>query len=154
MTDANVLLGRIPVEHFPCVFGEDGHQPLDSETVAAQFGQLAQTGDAIGEAARQKLGGRAPLGLARGFDEREHTLGPGQVDTAVKKGALGEFSRLSQLHTVVKYQLQHRLKNQKTTVAVYLDDILPGVGFGRLHEHHQHFIEKFSLLRIVYGTVI
>lgn len=43
VTDANILLGRIPVEHFPRVFGKNGKQALDSETVTAKFDELAQT---------------------------------------------------------------------------------------------------------------
>jgi len=43
VTDANVLLGRIPVEHFPSVFGASADQPLDADAVAAQFSNLART---------------------------------------------------------------------------------------------------------------
>ncbi len=42
VTDANVLLGRIPVEYFPSVFGENADQPLDTEVVRRQFDQLAR----------------------------------------------------------------------------------------------------------------
>ena len=43
VTDANVLLGRIPVEHFPSVFGPSADQPLDADAVAAQFNNLARS---------------------------------------------------------------------------------------------------------------
>ena len=33
VTDAQVMLGRIQPEHFPAVFGPDGDQPLDADTV-------------------------------------------------------------------------------------------------------------------------
>ncbi|MDZ7644992.1 MAG: hydantoinase B/oxoprolinase family protein [Woeseiaceae bacterium] len=42
VTDANVLLGRIPVAFFPAVFGPDGDQPLDTDAVRDAFEQLAQ----------------------------------------------------------------------------------------------------------------
>jgi 5-oxoprolinase (ATP-hydrolysing) len=41
VTDANVLLGRIPVEHFPRVFGPSADQPLDNAVVRALFDELA-----------------------------------------------------------------------------------------------------------------
>ncbi|HEX5764549.1 MAG TPA: hydantoinase B/oxoprolinase family protein, partial [Woeseiaceae bacterium] len=41
VTDANVLLGRIPVEHFPRVFGPSADQPLDSDVVQRLFQELA-----------------------------------------------------------------------------------------------------------------
>ena len=41
VTDANVLLGRIPVDEFPCVFGADANQPLDQDTVREQFSTMA-----------------------------------------------------------------------------------------------------------------
>ena len=42
VTDANVLLGRIPTDHFPAVFGPNANQPLDVETVRRQFDELAR----------------------------------------------------------------------------------------------------------------
>ncbi|MGI9202546.1 MAG: hydantoinase B/oxoprolinase family protein [Woeseiaceae bacterium] len=41
ITDANVLLGRIPVESFPRVFGENADQPLDTDVVRRRFEKLA-----------------------------------------------------------------------------------------------------------------
>ena len=43
VTDANVLLGRIPVDHFPSVFGPDADQPLDAEAAKKAFVVLADT---------------------------------------------------------------------------------------------------------------
>ena len=50
VTDANVMLGRIPPAHFPAVFGPDGDQPLDAAVVRDRFTALAheireRTGD-------------------------------------------------------------------------------------------------------------
>ena len=42
VTDANVLLGRIPVDHFPSVFGPNADQPLDVEMARHRFEQLAE----------------------------------------------------------------------------------------------------------------
>jgi 5-oxoprolinase (ATP-hydrolysing) len=40
VTDANVLLGRIPAEHFPSVFGPDANEPLDVDIVREKFDKL------------------------------------------------------------------------------------------------------------------
>jgi 5-oxoprolinase (ATP-hydrolysing) len=42
VTDANVLLGRIPVSHFPRVFGVGGDESLDHASVARQFAELSK----------------------------------------------------------------------------------------------------------------
>nr|WP_320009785.1 hydantoinase B/oxoprolinase family protein [uncultured Desulfobulbus sp.] len=42
VTDCNVLLGRIQVDHFPAVFGPEGIQPLDHKVVRERFNALAQ----------------------------------------------------------------------------------------------------------------
>ncbi|HEY3632304.1 MAG TPA: hydantoinase/oxoprolinase family protein, partial [Jatrophihabitantaceae bacterium] len=57
VTDANVMLGRIPPAHFPAVFGPDGDQPLDVDVVQREFTTLAQR---IGD-------GRPPEQVAEGF---------------------------------------------------------------------------------------
>ena len=41
VTDANLLLGRIPADHFPGVFGPDADQPLDVDVVRRRFDELA-----------------------------------------------------------------------------------------------------------------
>jgi 5-oxoprolinase (ATP-hydrolysing) len=41
ITDCNVMLGRLSPAHFPAVFGPDGDQPLDGETVCTAFEALA-----------------------------------------------------------------------------------------------------------------
>lgn len=57
VTDANVLLGRIQPVHFPHVFGPDGDQPLDVDTVRREFADLtARIAD-----------GRTPEQVAEGF---------------------------------------------------------------------------------------
>ncbi|USX24353.1 hydantoinase B/oxoprolinase family protein [Oxalobacteraceae bacterium OTU3CINTB1] len=41
VTDCNVMLGKIQPQHFPQLFGADGRQALDADTVRAGFGELA-----------------------------------------------------------------------------------------------------------------
>ena len=61
VTDANVLLGRIPVDFFPQVFGPDGNRPLDRDVVGMQFAQLAESISADGASAE------TPESVAEGF---------------------------------------------------------------------------------------
>ncbi len=42
ITDANLLLGRLPVTALPAVFGANGDQPADREAVERRFAALAQ----------------------------------------------------------------------------------------------------------------
>jgi 5-oxoprolinase (ATP-hydrolysing) len=63
VTDANVMLGRVQAGHFPRVFGPDGDEPLDAETVRKRFIALAQEiTDATGDT-------RTPEEVAEGFLE-------------------------------------------------------------------------------------
>ena len=41
VTDANVLLGRVPISRFPQVFGPGGNEPLDTDVVRDRFARLA-----------------------------------------------------------------------------------------------------------------
>ena len=43
VTDANLLLGRIPAGYFPGVFGPDADQQLDVDVVRSQFDELVKT---------------------------------------------------------------------------------------------------------------
>ncbi|MBW3567507.1 MAG: 5-oxoprolinase, partial [Proteobacteria bacterium] len=61
VTDCNVMLGRIQKDFFPRVFGQNGNQPIDVETVREKFATLAdrirkETGDT-----------RTPEQVAEGF---------------------------------------------------------------------------------------
>ncbi|MFF9606375.1 hydantoinase B/oxoprolinase family protein [Streptomyces sp. NPDC014684] len=61
VTDANVMLGRIPAAHFPAVFGPGGDQPLDAAVVRDRFTALA---DEI----RERTGDdRTPEQVAEGY---------------------------------------------------------------------------------------
>jgi 5-oxoprolinase (ATP-hydrolysing) len=61
VTDANLLLGRLSVDHFPAVFGPDGNQTLDRNIVAQKFAALA---DVISESTRRAW---SPADVASGF---------------------------------------------------------------------------------------
>ncbi len=75
VTDANVLLGRLPVDEFPAVFGAKGDQPLDQEAVQAAFSDLArQVAQATGLQ-------RTPEALAAGFLE----IAVGAMANAIKR---------------------------------------------------------------------
>jgi 5-oxoprolinase (ATP-hydrolysing) len=57
VTDANVCVGKIQPAHFPPIFGPRGDQPLDPDSVSAQFAELAR---GIG-------GDKTPRQVAEGF---------------------------------------------------------------------------------------
>ncbi|MYD78567.1 MAG: 5-oxoprolinase, partial [Gammaproteobacteria bacterium] len=61
ITDCNLILGKLQPDYFPRIFGPNGNQPLDLETVENQFSELA---DSI----RLKTGDvRTAHGVAEGF---------------------------------------------------------------------------------------
>ena len=62
ITDCNVMLGRLSPAHFPAVFGPNGDQPLDADTVRAKFITLASE---IAEATRHPA--LSPEEVAMGF---------------------------------------------------------------------------------------
>jgi 5-oxoprolinase (ATP-hydrolysing) len=61
VTDCNLMLGKIWPAYFPRLFGADGRQALDRDTVVAQFSQMAR---AIGAATGSTP---APEQVAEGF---------------------------------------------------------------------------------------
>lgn len=67
VTDANLLLGRIQADFFPCVFGPTGDQPVDAAAVAQAFALLA------GE-----------VNTALGLDYTPERLAEGFLDIAVE----------------------------------------------------------------------
>ncbi len=58
ITDANVMLGKLPPRYFPALFGPEHNQSLDAETVRERFAALA---------ARSGSRGRSPEQIAEGF---------------------------------------------------------------------------------------
>src|SRR5258706_9174180 len=49
ITDCNVMLGKLQPEFFPMIFGKDGNEPIDRDTVVKKFAKLAaEIGTATG----------------------------------------------------------------------------------------------------------
>ncbi len=61
VTDANLMLGKIPVDYFPKVFGQDGNLSLDLEAVRQRFRELAA------EIGRSTGTSQTPEQIAEGF---------------------------------------------------------------------------------------
>ncbi|HJP16077.1 MAG TPA: hydantoinase B/oxoprolinase family protein, partial [Acidimicrobiales bacterium] len=70
ITDANVLLGKLRPEFFPHVFGPEGNQPLDVETVNKQFVDLAEE-----------------ISSASGIDQSAESVAEGFLSIAVENMA-------------------------------------------------------------------
>ncbi|WP_314175957.1 hydantoinase B/oxoprolinase family protein [Streptomyces winkii] len=75
VTDANVMLGRIQPAHFPHVFGPEGDQSLDRETVRQRFTALAE------DIRRQTGDSRSPEQVAEGFLE----IAVANIGSAIKR---------------------------------------------------------------------
>jgi 5-oxoprolinase (ATP-hydrolysing) len=90
VTDANVMLGKIQPAHFPHVFGPGGDEPLDRDTVVAQFQALAAR---IGEATGVP---REPEAVAEGFLQ----IAVGAMANAIKKISVARG------YDVTRYTLQ------------------------------------------------
>jgi len=71
VTDANVMTGKLDPAHFPAIFGPNQDQPLDADTVRANFAELA---DKVGD-------GRSPEEVAEGFI----TIAVENMANAIKK---------------------------------------------------------------------
>jgi 5-oxoprolinase (ATP-hydrolysing) len=75
VTDCNVMLGKIQPAHFPRLFGPNADQPLDVDTVRAQFaGLAARIGAATGDTP-------APEQVAEGFIQ----IAVGNMANAIKQ---------------------------------------------------------------------
>jgi 5-oxoprolinase (ATP-hydrolysing) len=102
ITDCNVVLGKIRPEHFPCVFGPDGDQPIDSaaslalcEEVAARAGMKArETAEGFVRIAVDNMANAIKqISIARGHDVTRYTLqcfgGAGGQHACLVADALG-----------------------------------------------------------------
>ena len=89
ITDANLLLGRIPVDYFPRVFGRNADEPLDLDVVQQKFAELAlevaadRGTDVTAEdvaagfltvAVETMANAIRKITIERGFDARDFTL--------------------------------------------------------------------------------
>jgi 5-oxoprolinase (ATP-hydrolysing) len=105
VTDANVVLGRVVPEHFPCIFGPNEDEPLDVEGARAAFEDLTKLPEAEGRSAEElaygflKVANEAMcrpirnLTQMRGYDITTHTLacfgGAGPQHACAMAKALG-----------------------------------------------------------------
>ncbi|MBV9642189.1 MAG: hydantoinase B/oxoprolinase family protein [Verrucomicrobia bacterium] len=84
VTDCNVLLGRLPPNFFPKIFGPSGDLPIDVELVRQRFKELAA---AVGEVSPERLASGflriavenvanaiKKISVARGYDVKRYTL--------------------------------------------------------------------------------
>jgi 5-oxoprolinase (ATP-hydrolysing) len=84
VTDCNVMLGRLPPEFFPKVFGPNGDLPIDVELVRQRFTELAlEINDLTPErvasgflkiAVENIANAIKKISVARGYDVRRYTL--------------------------------------------------------------------------------
>jgi 5-oxoprolinase (ATP-hydrolysing) len=89
VTDCNVMLGKIQPDHFPAIFGPDGNETLDIDTVRAQFAQLARrvsdskgaeiSAEEVAEgflriAVENMANAIKKISVQRGYDVTEYTL--------------------------------------------------------------------------------
>lgn len=85
ITDANVMLGRLLPEHFPCLFGAEGNAPLDAQIAREKFKQLSQemggvmTSEQIAAgfltvAIENMAQAIKKISVQRGYDITEYTL--------------------------------------------------------------------------------
>ncbi|MDZ4790306.1 MAG: hydantoinase B/oxoprolinase family protein [Hyphomicrobiales bacterium] len=83
VTDANVLVGKISPEHFPKLFGAEGREALDGESVRTAFNELAarigMTPEATADgflriAAENMANAIKKISVERGYDVTRYTL--------------------------------------------------------------------------------
>jgi 5-oxoprolinase (ATP-hydrolysing) len=89
VTDCNVMLGKLQPEYFPAIFGIDGNQPLDCETVQLRFSELAtevsrtqgrtvaaeEVADGFLRVAVENMSNAIKkISVQRGYDVTEYTL--------------------------------------------------------------------------------
>ena len=85
VTDANVMLGKLKPDYFPQIFGPSGTLPIDTDAVAAAFGDLAasighgRTPERVAEgfvkiANENMANAIRTISVARGYDVRGYTL--------------------------------------------------------------------------------
>jgi len=84
VTDCNVMLGRLPPDFFPKIFGPNGDLPIDRELVRERFKDLvSEIGDLSPErlasgflriAVENVANAIKKISVARGYDVRQYTL--------------------------------------------------------------------------------
>ncbi len=107
VTDANVMLGKLDPDLFPAIFGPGQDQPLDRETVAARFAEIAEregkTAEEVAEgfiriAVENMANAIKKISVQRGYDVTRYLLnsfgGAGGQHACLVADALGMESVL------------------------------------------------------------
>jgi 5-oxoprolinase (ATP-hydrolysing) len=102
VTDANVMVGKVQPRYFPKVFGPEGNECLDLDTVVERFTQIAQnagrTPEEVAEgfiqiAVQQMANAIKKISVSRGYDVTRYTLqcfgGAGGQHACLVADALG-----------------------------------------------------------------
>jgi 5-oxoprolinase (ATP-hydrolysing) len=102
VTDANVMVGKLTPELFPHIFGADGTEPLDAESVRAAFASMSrmhgrppeEIADGFIRIAVENMANAIKrISVARGYDTRRYTLscfgGAGGQHACLVADALG-----------------------------------------------------------------
>ncbi|HEV2866407.1 MAG TPA: hydantoinase B/oxoprolinase family protein, partial [Allosphingosinicella sp.] len=102
VTDCNVVLGKIRPEHFPCVFGPGGDQPIHAEASLARCAEIAERAGLSPRAAAEGFiriavdnmaNAIKQISIARGHDVTRYTLqcfgGAGGQHACLVADALG-----------------------------------------------------------------
>ncbi len=102
VTDANVMLGKLQPDLFPAIFGPEQDQPLDRETVAARFAEIAAREDRSAEdiaegflqiAVENMANAVKKISVQRGYDVTRYLLnsfgGAGGQHACLVADALG-----------------------------------------------------------------
>ncbi|MBL6853645.1 MAG: hydantoinase B/oxoprolinase family protein, partial [Alphaproteobacteria bacterium] len=102
VTDANVMVGKLRGEFFPCIFGPGADQPLDEDAVRAAFGALSErvarpaeeVADGFIRIAVENMANAIKrISVAKGYDAREYALncfgGAGGQHACLVADALG-----------------------------------------------------------------
>ena len=87
VTDANVMVGKLPPENFPAIFGPSGNEALDANVVREKFARAGggdwRSGGARNGRSRRRISGVAvenmanaikKISVARGYDVTRYTL--------------------------------------------------------------------------------
>ena len=99
---------------------------------------------------RHRQLGRSP---AAGRHQLTDGLSAGEIQPAVEKSPLAEFTGQGAPGTGGQHQLQHPLHRDQPAVAVQLNDGLAGEAAGRAHQEQQRFIHPLAAAGIAHMAV-
>jgi hypothetical protein len=88
------------------------------------------------------FGGRAQSEIRLRADQIDYRLGLSEVHFPVEKGALSEFAWTCRSGTSAQTRFKHLCRNQHSSVATDLDQILSGVTGRRTMDGKHHLIDQ------------